>query len=67
MHITVKYHFGACKTKDLQHFSVSSLYTYLNLTIIGEVSQGGHNFGHCSSQGLLHSLLLPLGDSGEAW
>lgn len=45
----------------------SALCRYLDLAIIGEVTQGGHDLGHCCSQSLLHGLLLPLGDSGEAW
>lgn len=51
----------------LHSFNVSALCGYLDLAIIGEVSQGRHDLGHCCSQGLLHCLLLPLGDSGEAW
>lgn len=56
------------KTKILrQHFNVSALCGYLDLAIIGKVSQGSHDLGHSRSQRLLHCLLLSLGDSGEAW
>lgn len=48
-------------------YTVSALCGYLDLAIIGEVSQGSHDLGHCGSQRLLYSLFLPLGDSGEAW
>lgn len=58
---------GKTKDEELQSFNASALYGYLDLAIIGEVSQGGHNLGHCSSKGLLYGLLLPLCDSGEAW
>lgn len=44
-----------------------TFWDYLDFAIVGKVSQSDHNFGHCSSQGLLDRLLLPLGDPGEAW
>lgn len=40
---------------------------YLDLAIVGKMSQGCHHFGHGGCQCLLHRFLLPLGDSGEAW
>lgn len=54
------------KNKNLG-FNVSALCGYLDFAIICEVSQGGHDLGHCGRQRLLYCFLLSLGDSGEAW